>query len=116
MQKEVGMPAERGKMEGRDKHYRPSRGIERACGGILESVHSWLYTEYMELAGSCVGRDWDEKQQKNLCEAIKLNLINRKEYPFEVLQRKYGLPCSQKLFRKESRKFIRIFSGLCGFE
>lgn len=110
------MPAEREKMEGRDKHYRPSRGIERACGGILESVHSWPYTEYMELAGSCVGRDWDEKQQKNLCEAIKLNLINRKEYPFEVLQRKYGLPCSQKLFRKESRKFIRIFSGLCGFE
>ena len=79
----------------------------RYIAGPIRNTWSWPEAVWTGL---------DEKQQKNLREAIKLNLINRKEYPFEVLQRKYGLPCSQKLFRKESRKFIRIFSGLCGFE
>ncbi len=98
------------------KDYIPSRGVERACGGIVESVRCQPYTEYMELAESCVARDWDEKQRKKLTEAIKLNLINQKEYPFDLLQRKYGLPCSRKIFRRESRRYVQILSGLCGFE
>ncbi len=104
-------------MESRfNNQYVPSRGVERACGGIIESVKTQPYTEYMELAASCVARGWDEKHRKNLAEAIKLNLINQKEYPFELLQRKYELPCGRKTFRRESRRYVRILSGLCGFE
>ena len=94
----------------------PSRGITRACGGLIESVRTYPYTEYMELAASVVGKDWDEKQRKNLTEAIKLNLINSKEYPFDLLQRRYQLPCSRKTFRREARLFVKVLSGLCGFE
>ena len=90
--------------------------MERACGGILESVKNYPYSAYIELAGTCVGRDWDEKQRKNLTEAIKLNLINQKEYPFDLLQRRFCLPCSRKVFRREARKYVQILSGLCGFE
>lgn len=96
--------------------YIPSRGVERTCSGLIESVHCSPYSEYMALAESCVARDWDEKQRKNLIQAIRLNLINSKEYPFEMLQRKYGLPCSRKVFRREARKYVQILSGLCGFE
>ncbi|MBP3321825.1 MAG: hypothetical protein J6M12_05690 [Clostridia bacterium] len=94
----------------------PSRGVTRACGGLVESVKTSPYTEYMALAASMVGKDWDEKQRQNLAEAIRLNLINQKEYPFELLQRKYQLPCSRKVFRGESRLYVNVLSQLCGFE
>ena len=103
-------------MENKEKNYVPSRGVERACGGIIESVKRPPYTEYMALAESCIARDWDERQRQNLMQAIRLNLINQKEYPFELLQRKYGLPCGRKTFRRESRKYVQILSNLCGFE
>ena len=99
-----------------DNSYVPSRGVLRACGGIVESVTCSPYSEYMLLAESCLARDWDEKERARLVQAIKLNLINRKEYPFELLQRKFDLPCCQKTFRRESRRYVRILSGLCGFE
>jgi hypothetical protein len=70
----------------------------------------------MEIAAAMVGKDWEEKERKKLAEAIKLNLINQKEYPFEMLQRKYQLPCSRKVFRKEARLYVNVLSGLCGFE
>ena len=88
----------------------------RACGGIVESVKCSPYAEYMLLAGSCLMRDWDEKTRENLIEAIRLNIINRKEYPFELLKRKYSLPCSLRTFRAQRSLYIRILSGLCGFE
>ncbi len=100
----------------KEENYVPSRGVFRACGGIVESVRTLPYTEFMELAEKSVAPDWSENERKKLAEAIKLNLINSKEYPFELLQRKYALPCSQKTFRKESRKYVQVLSGLCGFE
>lgn len=96
--------------------YIPQRGVARACGGLIESVRTKPYTDYMMLAAMCVGKDWDERQRGNLISAIQLNLINSKEYPFELLQRKYNLPCGRKEFRAESRKYVQILSGLCGFE
>ena len=97
-------------------NYKPSRGIMRACSGIVEAVTNEPYSEYMLLAESCVGRDWDEEVRARLIEAIRLNLIDKKLYPFEVLQRKYGLPCCQTTFRREMRKYVQVLSGLCGFE
>jgi hypothetical protein len=94
----------------------PSRGVTRACGGLLESVKTYPYTEYMEMAALTVGKDWEEEARQNLAEAIRLNLINQKEYPFEMLQRRYQLPCSRKVFRKEARIYVNVLSGLCGFE
>ena len=100
----------------RKKSYIPSRGIERACGGIIESVKCTPYTDFVKMAEGCVACDWDEKQRKNLTEAIKLNLVNQKEYPFDLLQRKYGLPCSRKIFRREARKYVQALAYFCGFE
>ena len=99
-----------------DHKYVPSRGVLRACCGIVESVNCSPYAEYMELAASCLARDWDEKEREKLIEAIRLNLINQKKYPFDVLQRKYNLPCCQSTFRRERMRYVRILSGLCGFD
>lgn len=81
----------------------------------MESVKTSPYTEYMAIAASMVGKDWDEKQRRNLAEAIRLNLINQKEYPFDLLQRKYQLPCSRNGFsqrgaaiRKRAVRPLRI--------
>ncbi|MBQ7847114.1 MAG: hypothetical protein IJX08_00235 [Clostridia bacterium] len=104
------------KNEYKTKTKIPSRGVTRACAGLLESVRTYPYTAYMELAASVVGKEWDEEERQKLTEAIKLNLINQKEYPFEMLQRKYQLPCSRKVFRREARLYVNVLSGLCGFE
>ena len=98
------------------RNYIPPRGIERACGGIIESVKCLPYTDFVKTAEEAVACDWDEKQRKNLTEAIKLNLVNQKEYPFDLLQRKYGLPCSRKIFRREARRYVQVLAKLCGFE
>ena len=94
----------------------PSHGVTRACGGVLESVRTLPYTQYVAMVDALVGENWEESQRKNLISAIKLNLINQKEYPFDLLQRKYQLPCTRKIFRKESREYVRLLAGLCGFE
>ena len=103
-----------------EKHYEneyiPSRGVLRACGGIVESVDRQPYCDYVLLAGNCVGRGWNEEERERLVEAIRLNLINRKLYPFEALRTQYALHCDQTVFRRELRKYVRVLSGLCGFE
>ena len=78
-----------------------------------EVEKSRLIAEYLDESW---GKDWAEDERKNLAEAIRLNLINQKEYPFEMLQRKYNLPCSRKVFRREARIYVNVLSGLCGFE
>ena len=49
-----------------DNGYVPSRGVLRACGGIVESVTCSPYSEYMLLAESCLARDWNEEERAKL--------------------------------------------------
>lgn len=96
------------------------RGINRACSGIVENVTSPPYSDYIDLAGLCVGTNYQcdddsELQRRQLVEAIKLNLIDRKEYPFSLLQRHFNLPIGIRAFLAEKRKFTHRLAVLCGF-
>ena len=98
----------------------PSRGITRACSGILESVHTKPYTDYVDTASLLVGANFavdeeSEGRRRDLVQAIKLNLIDRKEYPFSLLQRKFNLPIGIRAFLEEKRRFVHILAHLCGF-
>ncbi len=93
------------------------RGVVRACSGVLESVDAEPYATYARAAEdaiSCV-RGGSERQRAMLADAIRLNLINRKEYPYEVLARRFGLPVSCSTFKREKMRYLRRFAELCGF-
>ena len=96
------------------------RGIEKACAGIVESVLTHPYVDFIEQASLCVGENYasdfrSENERQRLVEAIKLNMIDRKEYPFSLLQRRYQLPITIRVFLAEKRRFSTELASLCGF-
>ena len=98
----------------------PAEGVVRACSGIVESVHIPPYGDYIVSASQVIGENYaaddaSEIQRQKLVEAVKLNLINRKEYPYSLLQRKYNLPLDIRSFLWEKRRFIYTLATLCGF-
>lgn len=98
----------------------PPEGIVRACSGIVESVHLSPFCDYIANASLVIGEnyatdDTSETERKKLVEAVKLNLINRKEYPYTLLQRKYNLPLDIRSFLWEKRRFVYHLATLCGF-
>ena len=100
--------------------YTLSRGIVKACAGIVESVDAEPYRTYVIEAGRVVGVGYGleeaaQKERAKLVEAVKLNLVNRYEYPFESLARKYGLAVSYRTFRREKQKYCYELARLCGF-
>ena len=100
--------------------YKLPRGVVKACAGIVESVNREPYKFYIANAAISVGANYalDEAAQKEraqLIEAIKLNLINRQEYPYELLVRRYGLPVSLSTFKREKMKYCYALAKLCKF-
>ena len=92
-------------------------GIVKACAGIVESAEGEPWTSYIRAAEEVVGRNYaqNDRAQRTraaLVEAVKLNLINRKAYPFELLVRRFGLPIDQKTFAKEKYRFCHKLAQL----
>ena len=59
------------------------RCIEKACAGIVESVLTHPYIDFVEQASLCIGENYcaeerSENERRRLVEAIKLNMIDRK--------------------------------------
>ena len=87
--------------------------VYRFCGCIIETdeyLQAEPYHTYIKKAGEIVGITYAtnitaQEERDNLVKAIKYNLINRKEYPFEFLLRKYKLPLSHTTFDKEKRLY-----------
>ena len=85
-------------------------GIVKACAGVVESVTEEPFRTYVTAAGRVVGVNYalDEaaqRERENLIEAIKYNLVNRYEYPYELLVRRYNLPVSLSTFKREKKKY-----------
>ena len=98
----------------------PPEGVVRACSGIVESVHLPPFDDYIASASLMIGENYaadaaSERERAKLVEAVKLNLINRKEYPYTLLQRKYNLPLDIRSFLWEKRRFVYNLAILCGF-
>lgn len=102
------------------KQMRLSRGVYRACSGIVEGVQTEPYRTYITRACAVIGAGYalDERAQaerQKLVEAVLLNVENRREYPFELLARRFLLPISHAGFKREREKFCSELARLCGF-
>lgn len=96
--------------------YRLPDGIVRAVSGLVEAASTEPYRTYIAEASEVVGRRIDDQSVRaDLISAIMLNVINRKEYPFEMLARHYGLPVSHGYFKREKYLYVYRVAELCGF-
>lgn len=99
--------------------YRLPRGMVRICAGLVEAQQTLpeAYRQAIAQAESRVGTSFSidaEGTRLMLAEAIKLNLISRKEYPFETLQARYRLPISLSTFRREKFRFCYHLAAALG--
>lgn len=95
-----------------------TRALYRLVSGLLTySVTPSVRTAIDEAIGE-IGQarytDAADKARRKLAEAIQLNLIDRHEYPYELLVRRYGLCESAAQFRDERVQFCRRVVELCG--
>lgn len=100
-----------------EDNYQLKAGIVKACAGIVESVTTEPYTSAVEQAGQVVGRSYApeaEAARLRLLEAVKLNLINRKQYPIGLLRRKYNFIESEKQFQREKMRFCHAVAKRAG--
>lgn len=83
--------------------------IVKACAGIVgASPQTEPYRSAIHQAEQVIGTDFAPGAQQSrmeLIKSVKLNLINRKENPFEDLRRRYMLPVGKKQFTDEKKRF-----------
>ena len=95
-----------------------TRGLYRMISGLLVCSHAPVVVNAIEEASAEVGRsryaDEAEQHRRDLANAVRLNLMDRFEYPYELLVRKYGLCESPAQFREERLQFCRRVADLCG--
>ena len=83
--------------------------IVKACAGIVGAAPTAEpYRSAIQKAEQVIGTDFAPNAQKTrerLILSVKLNLVNRKENPFEDLRRRYMLPVGKRRFTDEKRRF-----------
>ena len=83
--------------------------IVKACAGIVgASPRAEPYKTAILQAERVIGADFApgaQKERRELVKAVKLNLSNRKENPFEDLRRRYDLPVCRRRFFCEKQRF-----------
>ena len=87
--------------------------IHAFCRGVLSLARSEPYISAVQAAESEVGQSFNDgaiELKKSLVEAIKYNLVNQREYPFQLLQAKYSLPMNSAEFTEEKNKFCRAIT------
>ena len=94
------------------------RGLYRMISGLLVCSHAPAVVNAIEEASAEVGRSRysqeAESHRQALADAVRLNLIDRHEYPYELLVRRYGLCESPAQFREERLQFCRRVAQTCG--
>lgn len=95
-----------------------TKGLYRMVSGILVCANSPFVVNAVNEAAAEIGRSRytpdAELRRQALADAIRLNLIDRFEYPYELLVRKYGLCESAAQFREERLQFCRRVAEMCG--
>ncbi|MEG0899982.1 MAG: hypothetical protein RSD67_05445 [Oscillospiraceae bacterium] len=95
-------------------------GIIKICSGLLESCSTEPYKTNIAIAERIIVTDCglnnsQEVKQKNVINAIKLNLINRKENSLDNLLSLYNIDMKKSEFREEQNRFCYTLATLCGF-
>lgn len=102
--------------EERRKKYDLPVGVVRICAGIVEAETelSFFYRQAIIQAEQAVGSGYAaeaELERKNLVVAIKLSLVNQKEWSYERLRARFELPVGKNMFWKEKRKFCYMLAS-----
>ncbi len=91
--------------------YTLSAGIVKVVSGLVECAETEPYISAIKAADERVGVDIFAKNEaaqrtrEHLTTAIKLNLANRKDYPYSLLRRQYNLPVSYGQFTAIKRRY-----------
>ena len=90
--------------------YDLPHGIVRACAGVVEALDVLpdRYKQAVARAEESVGQSFDKDAvavRKALVAAVKLSIINQKDWPYDFLEAHYGFAVSRRTFTREKRKF-----------
>lgn len=95
-----------------------TRGLYRMISGLLVCSNTPAVVNAINEASAEVGRgrytEQAESHRQALADAVRLNLIDRHEYPYELLVRRYGLCETAAQFREERLQFCRRVAQMCG--
>ncbi len=90
--------------------------LRKFCGAILEYRKQQPYKRCVRAAAERMKIDgMAEGVRAKLIEAIILNVINFREYPFDRLQRKFELPIAQNEFTTYKNQFCALLAEEAGF-
>lgn len=95
-----------------------TRGLYRMVSGLIVYSEAPAVVAAIDEATAEIGRGRysidAETHRRALADAVRLNLIDRHEHPYESLVRRYGLCESPAQFREERLQFCRRVAELCG--
>jgi len=93
-----------------------TKALRRYCGAVLEYRHLPPYKSHVKKACEDMkdGSVSDE-QHDTIMKAIILNTLNRKDYPYNTLQRQYDLPMTRYEFTAKKNEFCAALAKRCGF-
>lgn len=95
--------------------------LKQYAAAVIVCADTEEYKSLLEAASKRVGitlyandNEKAEANRKMLVEAIQLNLLDRRQYSYEVVQRKYNLPVSLREFRRERIEFCKDIAKQTG--
>lgn len=92
------------------------KAIRRFCGAVLEYRHVQPYKSHVKKAAEDVRDDSvTDEVHENTVEAMIMNIISSKRYPFELLQHRYKLPMTHVEFGARKNQFCLALAKRCGF-
>lgn len=90
-------------------------GAERLCSALLE-LDRFGDDPLIKKAESAIGSGYSpagEANRQKLVRMVKLNLINRKKYPREVLNLRFSMQISKDELTREKKRFCRALLKEC---
>lgn len=102
-----------------DKYDLP-RGVVRACAGLVESCPNERVAQAIKRAEQVVGTEYADnpiaqRNRQHLIHMVKGNLVNRKRFDRESMNRKYGFKVSERTLREEKYRFCYELAKILGF-
>lgn len=94
--------------------------ITKICAGLFENNNKEPYLDYIKLAEKITMTtlydiDLKGNSPEKFIKALEKNLINRKEFSLEYLQRNLALNLNKKTVREKQNMLCYTLASLCGF-
>lgn len=94
------------------------RSVIRFCAAVVDCAETEPYLTAVKRAEHTVGNCYPKnavQEREALAQAIRLNLINQKEWPYIRLTALYNLPIHENTFSREKIRFCKTLAKELGF-